>query len=221
MRKGRATAVRFKISDLHGSLTQEPFVDIETGETRYINRLQLPNSRVISRVRFLGIVTEKISGTTGNFVQLRLEDGSGAILLKSWDNILNNYEEGATIEIVGILRLSKGEGTERNWFVQPEAITPVKEADRETIHRLEALRPIDVDEPIGTETSTFDPKELKTNLENLIKNLDKDNKGVSYEELRSKYPQTSENEFEDIIFELLMEGKISEPRPERYRYVQD
>lgn len=220
MRRSRATSIRLRISDLHGTLIQESITDEATGEERIFSRLQLPDGRFISRVRLLGIVTARIEGTTGNFVQLRLEDGSGAVLLKSWDSLLESYEEGDMIEVVGILRLSKTDDPDSRWFIQPEAVSSVQEADRETIFRLEALKSTETLELTETEVIISDPTKLKDHLENLIQTLDKDGNGVTYEDLRSKFPQISENDFENAIFELLMEGKISEPRPEWYRYVE-
>lgn len=201
-------------------LVQESVIDQTTGEERVFSRLQLSDGRRVSRVRLLGIVTSRIDGTAGNFVQLTLEDGSGAIILKSWDDTLKSCEEGTMIEVVGILRLSKAEGTESRWFVQPEAVSLVQEADRETIFRLELLKPMNDFEPLEPELPLSDPAKLKDHLETLIQTLDSDGNGVTYEELRSKFPQISENDFENAIFELLMEGKVSEPRPELYRYVE-
>lgn len=184
------------------------------------SRLQLLDGRRVSRVRLLGIATTKIDETAGNFVQLTLEDGSGAIILKSWDNTLKNCEEGTMIEVVGILRLSKAEGAESRWFIQPEAVSLVQDANRETIFRLEALKPMKDFESLEPEPLLSDPAKLKDHLETLIQTLDSDGNGVTYEQLRSKFPQISETDFENAIFELLMEGKVSEPRPELYRYVE-
>lgn len=219
-RRSRATSVRLRISSLQGNLIQDSSIDQTTGEERIFSRLQLQDGRTISRVRLLGIVTAKIEGTTGNYAQLKLEDGSGAVILKSWDGTLNSYDEGAMIEIVGILRLSKTEESDSRWYVQPEVVSLVKEANRETIFRLETLRSAESLESPDTEVIISDPAKLKDHLEDLIQSLDKDGKGVTYEELRMQFPQISENEFENAIFELLMEGKISEPRPERYCFVE-
>ncbi len=217
----RNTANRIKIGDLQGLLIQESFTDQKTGEERTFGRLQLKNGCIISRIRIMGIITNKTEGTKGNFIQCHCEDGSGAILLKSWSNLLKNIKEGQMVEIVGTLRSSRSDEGDTQWFVQPEVISPVIRYHRELIHRLEIFRPIPEKIPNGVEISFPSITDLKNNLEELIRSLDKDKKGVTYAELRSKYPNVTENEFEDAIFELLMNGKISEPRPERYRYIED
>lgn len=59
--------------------------------------------------------------------------------------------------------------------------------------------------------------ELSGRLENIIRDLDEGD-GVSYETIADKV-EGKEGEIDDALFKLLMDSKIYEPRPGRYRLI--
>ncbi len=237
MRGLRRPAIRISIEDFTSAEVEE-----QSGRFTVI----VPQMGPIDRVCLFGTVTEKITGAN-DYVGLRLDDGKGECWLKCWDGSLSEIDVWEQVEIVGRVRVQMRENIQDlyiqneiinriidpNWEIMHRlevlktGLAPP--TDFGAFGEFQLASEFDFSqEDIGVsgpstqpagESSTEEKVEddvFIQKLETLIHQLESD-KGVSYDKLRQSIKQEEEAKLDDALFKLLIEGKIYEPTPARYK----
>ncbi|MFX1504541.1 MAG: hypothetical protein ACFFDC_00355 [Promethearchaeota archaeon] len=165
----------------------------------------------------MGIVTDKYSGEN-NYIGLKIEDGSGAIIVKTWDGRLEQLQKWDKIEVLGQIQISERDGN-IDVFISPDIIHPITDDNWFLVHRLKIVQQLQHDVSIevesakvgGLELGIASIEDLKIKLRTAVRKLDKGN-GVSYDQLVSKFPNVAEVQIDEAITELLESGEFFEPK---------
>ena len=204
----RQVAVKTRITDI-----QEGKYVTEEGWTP--NYLLTTNNHKISRSNLMGIVVDR--ETNGTMVNLVLDDGSGSIKVRSFEEItgLNLVEIGTVVLVIGKIRVY---GEEK--YIAPEIIKPI---DKEWLK----VRNLELAKIKGPTEDKTDPTEtMKNSLVEEIKSregFESDNKqiiemikkldsgeGVLIEEIKEK---SQINQIDTLIDKMLKEGEIFQNLP--------
>jgi len=181
-------------------------------------RLIAVDGRSIFRVWIVGVITEKYSGTN-NYVGVKIEDGSGAILAKSWDGYLESFSQWDKVEILGQIQISEQDETV-DVFITPDIIENIEDDNWFIYHKLKIIqqsqhpdREISVKSAVveGIDLGVASLEDLKIKLKKLVKQLDQGN-GVTMDEIVDKLPKIDESQIYDAITELLESGEFFEPQ---------
>ncbi|MFC1686829.1 OB-fold nucleic acid binding domain-containing protein [Nanoarchaeota archaeon] len=220
----RQIAIKTKIKEIN----EGNYVIKEGWEPNHL----LTKSKIkISRVNLMAIVLDKES--QGEIMSLVLDDGSGKIVLRSFEKIKNleTINIGESVLIIGKVREYNNEK-----YVAPEIIKKIdtkwlkvrslelketkeeqeiqkeelKEEDNENTKNKEPLS-VSENEPVKIEEETFESVNEK--IIELIKKLDK-GEGALIEEVKEKV-NTSDSE--EIIEKMLKEGEIFQNLPGRIK----
>lgn len=197
-----------------GSITRSELIKDE--EDRW--RLLTPSGKYLFRVWIMGVITEKYTDES-NITNLKVEDGSGVIVVKSTENTLDKFQQWDKIEILGYIQIS--EGTEEiDVFLSPDIAQFVNDDNWFLFHRLKIVQQFRHSALIQVKSATIGGVELegvasiedlKKNLKEIVKNLDKGN-GVTLEQLSQELPNIDEAQIFDAITELLESGEFFEPK---------
>lgn len=181
-------------------------------------RLLTPSGKYLFRVWIMGVITEKYTGES-NITNLKVEDGSGVIVVKSTENTLDKFQQWDKIEILGYIQIS--EGTEEiDVFLSPDIAQFVNDDNWFLFHRLKIVQQFRHSPLIQVKSATIGGVELegvasiedlKKKLKEIVKNLDKGN-GVTLEQLSQELPNIDEAQIFDAITELLESGEFFEPK---------
>ena len=124
-------AYKLDISDL----TDNKYVKDDTGkEPNYLN---LADKIKVYRVRILARVTFRYASEDGNYASITLDDDTGTIRVKAWQNIkavLDTKKEDL-VDMIALVREWNGEV-----YLVPEVLRIVDNPDMKTLRALEILR---------------------------------------------------------------------------------
>jgi uncharacterized protein (DUF433 family) len=165
----------------------------------------------------MGIVTEKYTGEN-NYVGLKIEDGSGVIIVKTWDDRLDQFQKWDKIEVLGQIQISERDGN-IDVFISPDIIQLITDDNWFLVHRLKIVQQLQQGASIevesakigGLEIGIASIEDLKIKLRKAVKNLDKGN-GVTYDQLVNFFPNVVEVQIDEAITELLESGEFFEPK---------
>ncbi|MHA1321869.1 MAG: OB-fold nucleic acid binding domain-containing protein [Candidatus Helarchaeota archaeon] len=223
----RHTAIKLHISQILSGTYQT-----EEGE----NYLLTQEGFHISRVRLLGTVIDKwippTEGAKGPPNSITLDDGTGTIRIKSWENDVEKFTEmriGDLIDIIGRIREYEGE-----IYILPEIIRKIEDPNWELVRELEIIefllkRKSEINnnlqklgkkltEPVNlTEKKSDHEKKnlIKDRIVELIKQLDQQS-GVSKNELMENL-NVLDVDFQEALTDLINEGTLYQPNPGKYK----
>ncbi len=175
------------------------------------------NDKIISRVNLMVTVVVK-SEQSQNYASLLVDDGTGKILLRNFENIdaFSKVDVGDFILIIGKLREFNGEK-----YILPEALKKLNNIEWINVRRLELKK-------INYVNDNTESKNKNSNLAeevfadtydiiySLIKNLDSGN-GVFVDDVIKK---SDIAETEKIITKLLESGNIFEVIPGKLKVLE-
>jgi RPA family protein len=193
------------------------------------NYIITKDEKKISRVNVIGTIVLKTNGENINYNGLVLDDGTGKISIRSFDekNPLLNFNIGEIILLIGKLREY---GQEK--YIIPEVIKKIKNKPWVELRKLELGRKINhskneiyktkkeaqienvvLDEEIVKENNTVSSSEK---ILTLVKKLDAGS-GTDIQELINK---SSIDKAESIIKTLLEQGEIFEIKPGKLKILE-
>ncbi len=189
-------------------------------------RLVTPSGNLISRIWIMGIVTEKYTGEN-NYVGLTVEDGSGCIVVKTWDGRLDKYNKWDKIEILGQVQISE-RVEEIDVFLTPDIVQSILDDNWFLVHRLKIIQqlrraPYIKVKPAtvgGVELGVASIEDLKIKLKESVKKFDT-GEGVTYDQLVKNFPNIDEVQIDEAITELLESGEFFEPKTGIYSLAID
>jgi len=215
----RQPYIRYKIQTLNQSVLIQ--------EEEYW-RLKTLDGKVIFRVWLMGIVTHNFQGEN-NFVGFKMEDGTGAINLKSWDGRLDSVSLWDKIEVLGSLRINTSEVDEQvDVYIFPEILNVVENDNWFLFHKTMILKN-EITNPVqGIRPATLDGislgvpsiEDLKNKIISLVKSLD-DGSGVHYDKIVEGIVGVDETHIWDAVVELLQSGDFFTPKNKIYSYIGD
>jgi biotin operon repressor len=183
-----------------------------------------PWGEKVTRARVLGTVVDKVVDERMCF--LFLDDGTGVISLRAWEEEAENlekYEIGSLLDVIGRIKEFAGE-----IYLQPELVMRVKDPNLETLRLLEIVR---IRKKAVTEGMPPVPKETprpkveivemlppEREIESVIEKLDR-GEGVSVEEIALALKISKQEAWEGIR-RLLAEGALYEFKEGRYKKVK-
>ncbi len=228
----RQIAIKTKIKEIN-----EGYYVIKDGwEPNY---LLTKNKTKISRINLMAIVLDK--EWQGETINLVLDDGSGKIVLRSFEKIKNleSINVGESILVIGKVREYNNEKyiapeiikkTNTKWLkvrslelkklTKEEQDVQEKQTEKENSHNEELIKN---SEPIKINTNNKDESENETfesvneKIIELIKKLDS-GEGALIEEIKEKAEEElKEEDVEKLIDKMLKEGEIFQNLPGRIK----
>lgn len=198
----------------------------------------------ITRARVMGTVVDSFAREDGSYATLRLDDGSGIIRVRAWGNDISRIDRfsvGDVLDVLGRVKEFEGEV-----YLTPEIVLPVEDPNWEVVRDLEILnarkraiekgvkpnlppkmepRIISVEMPTPSRVGLEDAEEplpatpdaTKDQMFLAIKEAEGE-EGVTISDLVAKSKMT-EAEVENVLRELLDEGKAFEPKEGRFKSV--
>lgn len=188
---------------------------IKDNEDRW--RLFTPSGNNIFRIWIMGIITEKYTGEN-NYVGLKVEDGSGGIVVKTWDGRLDKFRKWDKIEVLGQVQISERD-EEIDVFLTPDIFQSISDDNWFLVHRLKIIQQLRRTASIevksatvgGVELGVASIKDLKTKLKKAVKKFDT-GEGVTYDQIVKIFPNIDEVQIDEAITELLESGEFFEPK---------
>ncbi len=188
---------------------------IKDDEDRW--RLVTPSRNYIFRIWIMGIVTEIYTGEN-NYVGLKLEDGSGTIIIKTWDSRLDQFQKWDKIEVLGQVQISERD-EEIDVFLSPDLIQTISDDNWFLVHRLKIAQQLQRETSIevksaivgGVELGIASIEDLKIKLKEAVRKLDT-GRGVTYSQLIKIFSDIDEVQIDEAITELLESGEFFEPK---------
>ncbi|MFX0122248.1 MAG: hypothetical protein ACFFAE_01305 [Candidatus Hodarchaeota archaeon] len=188
---------------------------IKDDEERW--RLVAPNGETIFRLWITGIITEKYMGDN-NYVGLKVEDGTGVVVAKTWDGRLDQFQKWDKIEVLGQVQISERDEN-IDVFISPDITQLIADDNWFLVHRLKIIQHLQSSASIevkaaevgGLELGIASIEDLKVKLRKAVKNLDKGN-GVTYDQLVNLFLNVDEVQIDEAITELLESGEFFEPK---------
>lgn len=209
MQSQRQTAYKLWISDIiRGKYSRD--------EGEFGLNYVLVGDKKVSRINLIGTFVDFYRNENGSYVAALLDDGSGAIRCKNWNediNLYNNVGIGSIVLIVGKLREQDGEV-----YIIPEIVKSVDPAWAK-VRILELNKKYGKPERIEFETDVKNPEIVEEivsgsdrhRILNLIEKYDSTN-GIDYDELILK-SGLKEDAVKEIVVDLLKSGELFEPKP--------
>ncbi len=117
------------------------FEDVSVGAIRYF---RLPSGGSVVSVRIMGVVVDSYMSSDAGHVRLVLEDGTGSISVRAWDQDVellvdpetgSPYSRGTILDVVGRVREWRGER-----YVVPQLTVRVEDPNWILVRTLEILR---------------------------------------------------------------------------------
>ncbi len=208
--KRRSPYKRIKIRNITGSEL------LKDNEERW--RLRSSNGSSLFRIWIVGVITEIYQGQN-NYIGLKVEDGSGAAIVKSWDGNLESFSQWDKVEILGQIQISE-QDEKIDVFITPDIIEKIVDDNWFIYHRLKIAQQnafLDTEITVksavveGIDLGIASLEDLKTKLKKLVKQLDKGS-GVTMDDIIEKLPKIDESQIYDAITELLESGEFFEPQ---------
>ena len=191
-----AVAVKARISDLIKGKWQEKF-------------LEMPNGENISRARVMATVVAKFLSEDGKYSSLTLDDSTGNIRAKNWDNIklFESVQNGDVIDLIGKIKFYNGEV-----YLVPEILRKVTDTNFEALRQLELVKKYGPADSSKTEKIAESPMNKIDVRKHILKIIEESKDGISYPEILEKV-NGSRAEIEQIIDDLLLGGLCYESSP--------
>lgn len=156
----------------------------------------------IRKARLLGTVVDKYVKTDGTYGAISVDDGSGVVRVKVWREdlkIIENIERGDIVDVVGRVKERDGEV-----YITPDIIIKVTDPNFEVLRELEIL-----EERWRLIRTGKKPNEEISLKERIFETLKREKRKMVVEEI-SRLLETSADEIERFLRELLAEGRIIE-----------
>jgi len=208
MQAKRQTANKIWVSNL---LKGESYKEEGEYGINYI----LVNNTKISRVNLIGTLVDIYKNELGNYISILLDDGSGAIKCRNWNEDLKMYEGVG----IGSIVLVVGKVKEKNEeiYVVPE-IVRLMDPIWLKIRNLELKKLYGVPEKSEysskkEEDSEFANEEASSgnHRQKILNLIEESGEGITYDQLISK-SDLSEGEVNKVVGDLIKEGEIYEPK---------
>ncbi len=177
-----------------------------------------PDGEYISRIWIMGIVTDIYKGEN-NYFGLKVDDGSGEVIIKSWEGGLIDIQQWEKIEVLGQIQVSEHD-EELDVYIAPEIITKITDDNWFLYHRLKVHQnrfqiisgvQVKTAKVGGVDLGVASLTDLKQKLKAIVKELDS-GKGVTLEEITARFSSVDEAQIFDAITELLESGEFFEPK---------
>jgi len=200
--------------------------------------------------KIFGVITDKTlesndSNPDFNMYFLKIDDGTGALWIKSNDQLLTKIQKWDFTQVVGSLVV---ENTSENSFdltINPESVTVMEDKSWELVHNLDikikGSKVKKKSDSIMIDMSTENKNSqknhatqgnefqklgdvkvplkldtLSSKIEEILRNNDSGD-GVEFSEVIKLLKGVDESEVDDILFELAYEGKVYQPKPDYYK----
>lgn len=161
------------------------------------------NGKIVQRVNIVGNVIDKFDG---NFTTITIDDSTGILEIRDFENKLKNIEIGDVIMVIGKLK-----NFNERIYILNEIVKKVNPLF--LLARKIELEKIFKNKNIEEETKNINECEkIKYEVLKKIKEIESENNEVNIEELYLNLNYNIED-IKKIINALLEEGKIYEPRP--------
>ncbi len=184
------------------------------------NYLVLENGKQISRINIIGTIIDKPFSNNLVYQSTVIDDGSGNINLRTFDNkdMLNDFSVGDSILVIGRPREF---GNEK--YILPEIIKKINNKDWMELRKLELEKNNTPQNSKEEEPNKIDIYDLKeeiitedNNIFALIKKLDK-GEGADLNEVVEK----SNNQYcEKIINNMIKQGGLFEIKPGKIKILE-
>lgn len=200
----RQIAYKVKISDLlNGNFTKEEF------SAGYIKI----NGNNVSRVNIISTMVYK---SEENYTSSIIDDGTGRILLRSFENtsLFSKVDVGDPVLVIGRIREFNNEK-----YIIPEILKKISNAAWINTRKLELSKSSIINENIEP-TGERQNEEISSNISEqiylLIKDLDNGD-GVAVEDILKNFDN---HEAENIITKLLESGNLFEIKPGKLKVLE-
>lgn len=169
------------------------------------NYVLLSDGRRVSRVNLIGTI---VSVTTETHPSILLDDGTGKILVRAFENqeLLARVSQGQQVFVIGRPRSFGGE-----MYVIPEIIKPVQDPGWIAVRKAEIeLKTQDK----GFSETSLESDGMRARVAELVRALD-NGAGASKEEILAQLPNC-----EKVINHLLQNGELFEVSPGRVKILE-
>jgi len=109
-------------------------------ETMRPNTIITSLGEQVGRARMVGTVVEKFQSDDGRFASITIDDGTGAIRARVFENdlkMISGFENGDLVSVVGKVKSFRDET-----YVAPDFVRKLADPNSETLFRLEVLREV-------------------------------------------------------------------------------
>lgn len=190
----------------------------------------------IIRARVMGTVVDKLIREDGSYGTITIDDGSGLLRVKVWGRDVERIGKvniGDLVDVIGRVREFEGEV-----YLAPEGVIPISDPNWETVRMLELARerrellskgvrprlarepqpeqvyaePVGMPESVEVTTRPSADEELKKRITDALREFPG---GASSDELANRL-KLSRQEVEQVLRDLLTEGRIYEPEAGKY-----
>jgi RPA family protein len=189
------------------------------------NYLVLKDGREISRVNIVGIVTNKPESNEPNSSGLLIDDGTGKINIRSFENcdFFKEINVGDFILLIGKLREF---GNER--YITPEIIKKIENKGWINLRKMELKKIEKEHSNVSNNENNFKEKNEKQefveeeiisdekDINSIIKSLDK-GEGVDFNEILEKL---NIKNAEDVINDMIKRGELFEIKPGKIKVLE-
>ncbi len=177
------------------------------------------------RVNIIANIINSYSNESGSYLSITMDDGSGQIRVKAWNEDtgqLSGIAIGDMVLVVGRISESSGE-----IFVRPEIVKKVNEAEWELARKLELIEsygkpdrmqqqlkeeaPVEVKEEVVEEVvvAKTDAKDARGKIVKILEEAPAG--GIEIQDTINK-SGLGEDEADGVIEELLKEGEVFQPK---------
>lgn len=107
-------------------------------ETMRPNMIVTPMGERVGRARLVGTVVEKFQSDDGRFASVTVDDGTGAIRARVFENdlkMISDFQLGDLVSVVGKVKSFRDET-----YIGPDFVRKLDDPNGETLFRLEMLR---------------------------------------------------------------------------------
>jgi len=204
-------AAKVRIADILGG----QFEEVSVGPVRYF---RLPSGKSVASVRVMGVVVDTYVSDDMGHVRLVIEDGTGSISVRAWDQDVEllidpasglPYSRGTVLDVIGRVREWRAEK-----YLVPQLVVKVEDPNWILVRALEIMRERLRAAAASSEGAARveEEEDIKTRVLNLLKN-----KGALREEqIIVEFPDSLGDAVLRSLDELLEEGLIYLDEQGRY-----
>ena len=191
------------------------FEEVSVGPVRYF---RLPSGKSVASVRVMGVVVDTYVSDDMGHVRLVIEDGTGSISVRAWDQDVEllidpasglPYSRGTVLDVIGRVREWRAEK-----YLVPQLVVKVEDPNWILVRALEIMRERLRAAAASSEGAARveEEEDIKTRVLNLLKN-----KGALREEqIIVEFPDSLGDAVLRSLDELLEEGLIYLDEQGRY-----